>query len=80
MRRIGYSEIERAEKQAILESAKSQLPCILCGTQTFSRGTFHPKEDPTNITVYALCKNHPMTIETFERVEEATRPKDGGPH
>lgn len=54
--------------QAVQQSMELELPCVLCGTGTRSRGAFMPTE---RVVIYALCDSHPHNNETAEAVEGA---------
>lgn len=54
--------------QAVQQSMQFELPCVLCGQATRSRGVFRPAD---RTVIYPLCDAHPHDDATAEAVERA---------
>lgn len=56
--------------QAVQQSMKIELPCVLCGQATRSRGVFMPD---SRVRIYALCDEHSQDAGTVELIESVLR-------
>lgn len=66
---------ERTLGQAVQQSMEIELPCVLCGQATRSRGVFMPDG---RALIYALCDEHSQDAGTVEVIECVLRKRGIG--